>query len=209
MRLRRVGLTPDSPRADRRPFRENALFAGRFWFVRTEVLLRACRRSGVLPAGCNGTIRWIAPPGDTSARGPWGQSGFSPKTGLQSGSVRKSRGQSTSSPLRDPASHGSQSRELSRQDGVRGGGAGDPSPLNVALSMRHRTGARILSPGLAVWLSASRAASSTSRTCSEGNSGRSTLPFAHRPFAVTYPLLARPHEPGCQVIPRPTHEIRK
>jgi hypothetical protein len=30
--------------------KENALFAGRFWFVRTEVLLRACRRSGVLPA---------------------------------------------------------------------------------------------------------------------------------------------------------------
>ena len=30
--------------------KENALFAGRFWFVRTEVLLRTCRRSGVRPA---------------------------------------------------------------------------------------------------------------------------------------------------------------
>jgi hypothetical protein len=50
VRLSRVGLTPDSPRADRRPFREKRLFAGRFWFVRTEVLLRACRRSGVRSA---------------------------------------------------------------------------------------------------------------------------------------------------------------
>jgi hypothetical protein len=30
--------------------KKNGLFAGRFWFVRTEVLLRACRRSGVRPA---------------------------------------------------------------------------------------------------------------------------------------------------------------
>jgi hypothetical protein len=50
VRLRPVGLKPDSRPADRRRLRGNARYAGRFWVVRTEVPLQARRRSSVLPA---------------------------------------------------------------------------------------------------------------------------------------------------------------
>ena len=86
VRLRRVGLTPDSPRPIVGRSKENPLFAGPFWFVRTQVLLRACRRSGVrllrpLPPDCSGTIQRTAPAGAIPAVAALrGQSGFSPET---------------------------------------------------------------------------------------------------------------------------------
>jgi hypothetical protein len=87
VRLRRVGVTPDSPRADHRPFQDNALFAGRFWFVRTEVILRGLQQVGCSPAAAVTPTRTgrhdpadSARRRDPSGRDSWGQSGFSPET---------------------------------------------------------------------------------------------------------------------------------
>ena len=70
--------------------RKNARFAGRFWFVRTEVILRACRRSGVRPAAAvpptpavTARSRGQRPPARYQRSRPWGQSGFSPETAGQ------------------------------------------------------------------------------------------------------------------------------
>jgi hypothetical protein len=106
-----VCVGSDSLRTRRGPIvrrsKENALFAGRFWFVRTEVLLRACRRSGVLPAAAVSPTLAAAARScgrrDTSGPGPLGPVRF------QSGNRQVNLG-----PLRDLASHGPQSRELSR-----------------------------------------------------------------------------------------------
>jgi len=81
VRLRRVGLTPDSPRADRRPFQEERP-------VCRPILVRSNRSpsAGLQKVGCSAC--WLqrhdpvdsARRGDTSGRGPWEQSGFSPET---------------------------------------------------------------------------------------------------------------------------------
>jgi hypothetical protein len=108
VRLRRVGLTPDSPRADRLSFQGNALFAGRFWFVRTEVLLRTCRRSGVLPVAAVSPT--LAAAARSCGRRPTARYQRSRSLGpvrFQSGNREVDLG-----PLRDLASHGPQSREL-------------------------------------------------------------------------------------------------
>jgi hypothetical protein len=119
VRLRRVGLIPDLPRDDRRLVKENALFAGRFSFVRTEVLLPACRRSSVLPAAAVSPTL-AATPRSCGQRPParYRRSRSSAPVRFQSGNREVNL-----APLRDPARHGPQSRELSPQDGVRGSGA--------------------------------------------------------------------------------------
>jgi hypothetical protein len=47
VRLRPVGLTPDSPRADRRPFQRKPLFAGHSGSSEPKFFCGVCRRSGV------------------------------------------------------------------------------------------------------------------------------------------------------------------
>jgi hypothetical protein len=91
VRLRRVGLTPDSPRADRRPFQGKRWFAGRFWFVRTEVLLWACRRSGVRPAAAVSPTR--AATARSCGQRPPARYQRSRSLGASPVSVRKPRGQ--------------------------------------------------------------------------------------------------------------------
>jgi hypothetical protein len=118
VRLRRVGLTPDSPRADRRPFQEKRP-------VCRSILVRPNRSpsAGLQKVGCsaccgrypdsccNGTILRTAPAGAIPAVAVLGgQSGFSPETA-----------RSTSTRSATPASHGTESREP--QDGIRGTGA--------------------------------------------------------------------------------------
>ena len=116
VRLRRVGLTPDSPRADRRPFQEKRPVC-RPILVRPNrspsAGLQKVRCSACCDrypdSCCNGTILRTAPTGAIPAVAVLGASPVS---------VRKPRGQPR--PLRDPASHGTQSREP--QDGVRDSG---------------------------------------------------------------------------------------
>jgi hypothetical protein len=68
--------------------KKNGLFAGRFWFVRTEVLLRACRRSSVPPAAGVGRLFLQTARSCTRAPArarpaipiPRGESDFSPDT---------------------------------------------------------------------------------------------------------------------------------
>jgi hypothetical protein len=81
VRLRRVGLTPDSPRGP------SSAFQGKRPVCRP-ILVRPNRstsaglqRSRVPPAGCNATILWTAPAGAIPAVAVLGaQSGFSPET---------------------------------------------------------------------------------------------------------------------------------
>jgi hypothetical protein len=160
VRLRRVGLTPDSPRADRLPFQGNALFAGRFWFVRTEVLLRACRRSGVRPAAAV-TPTPAATPRSCGQRPParYQQSRY---LGASPVSVRKPGGQPRPAPRQPPASHGAQSRELLRRRrptqrrGPHNGDLVSPESHGViteGVAFHRQAGVLRAPPGLGCWLS--------------------------------------------------------
>jgi hypothetical protein len=115
VRLNRVGLTPDSPRADRRPFQEKRSVC-RLILVRPNrspsVGLQKVRCSACCgryaDSCCNGTILRTEPTGAIRAVAVLGgQSGFSPETA-----------RSTSTRSATPASHRTQSREP--QDGIRG-----------------------------------------------------------------------------------------
>jgi hypothetical protein len=121
--------------------RKNAPFAGRFSFVRTEVILQACRRSSVPPAAGVGwlflqTARSCArTPADAPPVVPilGGESDFSPDT------VRSTLARTATS-----ASHGSHRRELSagrRPRQRRGARHGRPGPWQ-SLGI-HRRGRRL------------------------------------------------------------------
>jgi hypothetical protein len=133
--LRRVGLTPDSPRADRRPFQGKPP-------VCRSILVRPNRSpsAGLQKVGCsaccgrypdsscNGTILRTAPAGAIPAVASVGPVRF------QSGNREVNL-----SPLRDPGEPWPQSRELSPQDGLRGSGA---VPITGGLCRGSHTGHR-------------------------------------------------------------------
>jgi hypothetical protein len=111
VRLRPVGLIPDSRSADRGLLKQNARFAGGFSLVRTEAILQACRRSDVRllrplarlllqrddptdsPRRRETTGRgtWAAggsgsPTSETTGRGPWAAGGSGSPTSRTSSS---------------------------------------------------------------------------------------------------------------------------
>jgi hypothetical protein len=113
VRLRRVGPTPDSPRADRRPFQRRSP-------VCRPILVRPnpSPSAGLQKVGCSPAAA-VTPTRTAAARSsgqrPPARCQRSRHLGASPVSVRKPGGQPRPAPRQPPASHGPQSRELLRR----------------------------------------------------------------------------------------------
>jgi hypothetical protein len=113
VRLRRVGLTPDSPRTDRRPFQRKPPVC-RPILVRPNPSPSArLQKVGCSPAAAVTPTRTAA--ARSSGQRPPARYRRSRHLGASPVSVRKPRGQPRPAPRQPPASHGTQRRELLRR----------------------------------------------------------------------------------------------
>ena len=171
------GRTDSGPRADRRPFQGNALFAGRFWFVRTEVLLRACRTSGVLPAGgVRTTLAATARSSGQRLPGRYQRSRSLGPVRFQSGNREVNL-----APLRARRAMAPRAVSFRRRTACRGSGA---VPITGGLCRGSHTGhrrrcrfpspsRRLCAPGLCCWLSSTAGADRVSARVSSSRTSSS------------------------------------